>query len=169
LREQSVSGRFHFEVFPNIPERWKESHWRRMAGEAVRGEQDAFPSADGSAQRVNWEMRPWFTSDQAIGGIAIFAEDATEEVEAVQALRKAGGHGRLKREELETILAAIPAPAPIANDAACLEMAGNLAADRFANLPVGVNPGALDGVLVLGKRYVRHERARSVISSLSLP
>jgi PAS domain S-box-containing protein len=86
--ERSVVGRRHYEVFPKVSERWKEIHRRGLAGETVRSEEDAFRRADGELHWVRWEMRPWLTTDQTVGGITIIAEDVTEKVEAVRALRE---------------------------------------------------------------------------------
>ncbi|HWJ18723.1 MAG TPA: PAS domain S-box protein, partial [Geobacterales bacterium] len=96
--EQSVIGRSHYEVFPEIPEGWKEVHRRGMAGEVVCSEEDAFPRADGRTQWVRWELRPWLTGDQTVGGITIMAEDVTERVEAVRALRENELRTRLAQE-----------------------------------------------------------------------
>ena len=96
--EQSVVGRCHYEVFPKISERWREIHRRGMAGETVRSEEDAFQRADGGSQWVRWEMRPWLTGDGSVGGISIIAEDVTERVEAVRALRESEWQMRLAQE-----------------------------------------------------------------------
>ena len=60
-----------------------------------------------------------------ISGITL---DITERKRTEKALRKAEEFQRQKSEELETILAAMPAAVIIAKDADCVEMAGNLAA-----------------------------------------
>ncbi len=96
--EQSVVGRYHYEVFPEVSERWKELHRRSVAGETVRSEEDAFRRADGGTHWVRYEMLPWLTNDQAVGGITIIAEDVTERVEAVSALRESELRTRLAHE-----------------------------------------------------------------------
>ena len=84
---REILGRSHYEVFPEIPERWKELHCRGLAGEVLREEGERFERADGSAQWVRWEIRPWHKSAGAIGGIVIFAEDITDRKRIEQALQ----------------------------------------------------------------------------------
>ena len=93
-----VIGLSHYEVFPEIPERWKEVHRRGLAGEVLRAEEDSFVRADGAIQWLCWEVRPWLTSDKTVGGITIMAEDATERVAAVRALRDSELRTRLAQE-----------------------------------------------------------------------
>jgi two-component system, cell cycle sensor histidine kinase and response regulator CckA len=87
LDESSILGRSHYEVFCEIPDRWKAAHRRGLAGEVVRSEEDYFERMDGSGQWLRWELHPWRKADGGIGGIIIFAEDITERKEAEQALK----------------------------------------------------------------------------------
>ena len=40
LDSSEILGRSHYEVFPDLPERWKEIHRRCLAGETLRAEKD---------------------------------------------------------------------------------------------------------------------------------
>jgi PAS domain-containing protein len=56
---QSLIGRSHYEVFPEIGEDLKELHRRGLAGEALGSDADRFERADGSVQWLRWQLRPW--------------------------------------------------------------------------------------------------------------
>lgn len=78
LQDQQLVGASHYEVFPEIPERWKQAHQRGMAGESMRMEEDRFERADGTLLWLRWEMIPWQAADGAMGGIVLITEDITE-------------------------------------------------------------------------------------------
>ncbi|HYF15162.1 MAG TPA: PAS domain S-box protein [Phycisphaerales bacterium] len=77
-----VVGRLHYEVFNDVPERWRPVHQRALAGEILRADEDPFERADGTTQWVRWEVRPWRDERGEIGGILIGAEDVSERVRA---------------------------------------------------------------------------------------
>jgi diguanylate cyclase (GGDEF)-like protein/PAS domain S-box-containing protein len=76
---KDLTGRSHYEIFPEIPDRWKTLHRRALAGEDLYCDEDRFVRADCSIQWQRWELHPWRTADGAIGGILAFTEDITEE------------------------------------------------------------------------------------------
>jgi len=78
LSGERFIGRSHYDVFPEIPERWKEIHRRCLAGAVESCEEDPFPRADGTTDWVRWEMRPWWTPAGEIGGVALFSEVITD-------------------------------------------------------------------------------------------
>src|SRR5208282_3403356 len=49
LSKEDVLGRWHYDVFPRVPERWKQIHQRVLAGgPAEKCEEDCVQRADGS-------------------------------------------------------------------------------------------------------------------------
>ncbi len=87
LGDQDLTGRSHYEVFPEIGQEWKDIHQRVLAGEILRRDEDPFPRADGSIDYVRWENVPWRRDDGSIGGIVMFTEVVTERVKAREALQ----------------------------------------------------------------------------------
>jgi PAS domain S-box-containing protein len=82
LAGKEILGVSHYELFPEIPERWKEVHRRCLAGESISSVDDTFDRQSGRTQRLRWDVRPWRDGVGEIGGIVIFAEDITENFQA---------------------------------------------------------------------------------------
>lgn len=78
LGDRNLAGLSHYEVLPEIPERWKEIYRRALAGEVLKSDNDVFKRADGSVRSVRWEVRPWRNAGGDVAGIVIFSEDVTE-------------------------------------------------------------------------------------------
>jgi PAS domain S-box-containing protein len=83
-REQ-ILGLSHYELFPDMPERWKEFHRRALQGETLRADEDRW-EGQGRTHWARWEVRPWKTSEGAVGGILILAEDITRRKQMEDAL-----------------------------------------------------------------------------------
>ena len=82
-----VLGRSHYEVFPDVPYRWKEIHRRALEGETLRADEDRWDRKGGTTW-VRWEVLPWRRADGSIGGILIFAEDITQRKQMEEALSR---------------------------------------------------------------------------------
>jgi PAS domain S-box-containing protein len=59
LKQESLIGRCHYEIFPKTAEKWKAIHQRCLAGSTESGEADSFVQVNGSLEWVKWESRPW--------------------------------------------------------------------------------------------------------------
>lgn len=86
VEASQLLGVSHYEVFPNMPERWREVHRRALDGETLRADEDRWDRPNGTTW-VRWEVRPWKTPQGSIGGIVIFAEDITHSKQTDEALR----------------------------------------------------------------------------------
>ena len=78
LEEVDIIGRCHYDVFPDIPQRWKEIHQRVLRGETLRMKEDPFTREDGSVVWLQWECQPWRVSSGQIGGLLFFTQVITE-------------------------------------------------------------------------------------------
>ncbi len=103
LDERALLGRCRYDVFPEIPERWRAIHRRALGGEVVRAERDRFERADGTEQWLRWEVRPWMLADGAVGGILIFTEEITASVQAEAAPRESETRFRQLAESIHEV------------------------------------------------------------------
>jgi PAS domain S-box-containing protein len=88
VREEDILGKHHYEVFPEMPQRWKEVHQRCLAGAIERNDDDYFERPDGSITYNRWECRPWYRADGKIGGMITYTEVTTERKLAEKKLRE---------------------------------------------------------------------------------
>ncbi len=101
---QNIIGRSHYEIFPEISERWKEIHRRCLAGAIEKMDEDPFPRADGGLDWVRWEIHPWVEQSGEIGGILLFSEVITERKRAEEALRESERQMRSLVNSLDDIV-----------------------------------------------------------------
>jgi PAS domain S-box-containing protein len=139
LGEQDLIGRSHYDVFPEIPERWKEIHRRCLAGAVEKCDEDPFLRANGKLDWIRWEIHPWHHAKGDIGGIIMFTEMITERKQAEKALRESESRERARATELKALMDAAPAAIFVAHDPACSSMTGNRAAYDLLRLPPGCN------------------------------
>jgi len=99
LGDINLVGRSHYEVFPEITERWKKIHKSCLAGETARANEDSFPRASGKLDWVRWEIRPWYENPEKIGGLLLFSEVITETVISKEELRESEAYNRMLFEQ----------------------------------------------------------------------
>jgi len=85
LDSSQLLGRSHYEIFPDIPDRWKQLHRRALAGETLRADEDRW-DREGGTTWLRWEIRPWQNLDGLPRGVLIFSEDITDRKHAEEAL-----------------------------------------------------------------------------------
>jgi PAS domain S-box-containing protein len=95
LGDQDLVGRSHYEVFPEIPERWKEVYRRCLAGAVEVHDDDSFVRVDGSTDWLRWDVRPWRNAHNEIGGIIMFTEVITERKRAEEEHRRLVAQARV--------------------------------------------------------------------------
>ncbi|NVO13951.1 MAG: PAS domain S-box protein [Rhodoplanes sp.] len=88
VADQRLVGRSHYEVFPDIPQRWRDMHGRCLAGASERCDADYFEAPDGTRSWFRWEVRPWLDPAGGVGGIVLFTENITAHVARETELRR---------------------------------------------------------------------------------
>lgn len=88
VREKDVIGRHHYDVFPDLPQKWRDVHRRVLQGEVLSAEDDPYVREDGTVDWTRWECRPWHEADGSIGGLIVYTEVITERKRAEEALKE---------------------------------------------------------------------------------
>jgi PAS domain S-box-containing protein len=82
LGDGEILGKSHYEVFPEIPDRWRSIHQKCLAGAVEKSDGDRFQRANGLVQWIRWEIQPWYRDEGSVGGIVMFTEDISQQKQA---------------------------------------------------------------------------------------
>lgn len=80
VKEKDIIGKHHYEVFPDLPEKWKKVHQKALKGDVLNCDEDFYLKEDGSGVHTRWTCRPWHTETNEIGGIVLYTEVITERI-----------------------------------------------------------------------------------------
>lgn len=144
LTGQQLIGKTHYEIFPEISQKWKDIHQRCLAGAIEKNEEDYFIRADGSKEWLKWEIRPWHKANGEIQGIIMLTEVITDRKRAMELFKyqfeNSPDHILLlnKYYVVEAINRAIP------GDKTKEELIG---IDFLSILPVQSQPSAMQAIL----------------------
>jgi len=78
---KDIIGKHHYEVFPELPQKWRDVHQRSLKGETVSGDRDDIIRLDGTVQYTRWLSQPWFDVKGEIAGIIIYTEVINDLIE----------------------------------------------------------------------------------------
>lgn len=87
IKDHDILGKHHYEIFPDLPQKWRDVHQKVLKGEIFSKDNDPYDKADGTTEWTKWECRPWFEEDGSIGGIIVYTEVITDRVKTSQALK----------------------------------------------------------------------------------
>jgi PAS domain S-box-containing protein len=144
----ALAGKSHYEIFPEIPGRWREAHYRALAGKSFRAEEDQFQRSDGRVQWLHWEVHPWRDAAGEVAGTVFFSEDITERKNAEKALRE-------REEFVRGVLNSLPQEIAVLDDKGVI-VAVNKAWEDFA-----AGTGAVPDAVAAGTNYLDVCRAAS--------
>lgn len=87
VKDSNIIGKNHYEIFPDLPQKWRDVHQKALAGEISSAEDDPYYKDDGTVEWTRWECRPWFEDNGSVGGVVVYTEVITERKRVEEALR----------------------------------------------------------------------------------
>ncbi|MCA1795565.1 MAG: PAS domain-containing protein, partial [Desulfobacteraceae bacterium] len=112
VNEDDIIGKHHYDVFPDLPQKWRDVHQKALAGEISKADRDSYFRDDGTIVWTRWECRPWYEQDGSIGGIIVYTEVITDWIDAEEKLRSS-------HERMLTILDSIDSTVYVADMDTC--------------------------------------------------
>ncbi|SDK62761.1 PAS domain S-box-containing protein [Catalinimonas alkaloidigena] len=82
LQGRQIIGVSHYTIFPEIGDDWKQIHQECLQGHINQRDEVCFPRMNDTTQWINWDVRPWYISEEEIGGLVMYTSDVTERKEA---------------------------------------------------------------------------------------
>lgn len=84
---KDIIGKHHYDVFPDLPSKWRDVHQRVLKGEIISGDRDPFPRADGTIDYTQWVCLPWYDDQNEIAGIIVYTEIINDLIETEMKLK----------------------------------------------------------------------------------
>lgn len=97
INKKDVIGKNHYDIFPDLPQKWRDVHQRVLAGAVEGCDEDPYVREDGSVDWTRWSCRPWYERDGSIGGLIVYTEVITGRKRLEEEHRKL--EERLRRSE----------------------------------------------------------------------
>ena len=88
IGKKDIIGRHHYDVFPDLPQKWRDIHQRVLKGEIMGADEDDYRKADGTVEWTRWECRPWYNLKGDINGLVVYTEVITEAKKMQDALKE---------------------------------------------------------------------------------
>jgi PAS domain S-box-containing protein len=102
-----LTGLCLYDLIPNLPEKWRESHRRGLAGEKQHLGEDIWIRGDSSEQWVSSAVYPWNDPQGNVGGIIVSAEDISQRKQFEQQLQNAKNSAEAASQAKSTFLASM--------------------------------------------------------------
>ncbi len=153
-------GRRHYDVFPEVPEKWRILHARVLAeGVELHHEGDPYVDRDGRTQWIRWSMAPWRTDGGEIGGLVLYTEVVTANIEARMKLEAAEARYRAVFDQAAMGVARLTPTGEIleANDSFCALLHRDRDTLLGVSLPSLVHPDFLDRTLLSNEALLAGE------------
>jgi PAS domain S-box-containing protein len=88
VQEKDIIGKYHYDVFPDLPQKWRDVHQKALKGEVSSADRDIYEKEDGTLVYTRWECRPWYEADGSIGGIVVYTEVINDRIEKELEIKK---------------------------------------------------------------------------------
>jgi PAS domain S-box-containing protein len=110
-----IIGKNHYSLIKNMKNEWIEANNNCLEfGTIIKNDGEEYTKLDGSKGILKWEIKPWYTIENTIGGIILFTDDITDRKQFETNLKAAKENAettlRMKRRFISTMSHEIRTP-----------------------------------------------------------
>ena len=81
LSEKDLTGKHHYDLFPEIGQEWRDKHQRVLKGSFETNPAELFIRQDGTEQWLKWSIGPTYDTNGTINGVVMTSENISETME----------------------------------------------------------------------------------------
>src|SRR5690606_15186292 len=81
IPDRNIVGQTHEDIFPKSTSSWKKIREQCLNGSVVKKEEDKILFSNGKVEWLKWEVRPWYSHKNEIGGLIAMSEIITSRKE----------------------------------------------------------------------------------------
>lgn len=122
VSDADIIGKNHYEMFSDIPERFREIHRKALQGEAFSSERDSLVRQDGHIEWMRWDCRPWYERQGEVGGIVLSTYNLDEQMRLENELKLFANQLSEQRNALDATLKSIGEALVATDNEGCITM-----------------------------------------------
>lgn len=86
--QEEVMGKSQYNIFPDMPDRWKVAYAKALRGESFSYNEENYTRKDGKKFTTRWKTYPWYLSSGEVGGVILYTDLISERIQLEKSLQK---------------------------------------------------------------------------------
>ncbi|MFA7055527.1 MAG: HD domain-containing phosphohydrolase, partial [Acholeplasmataceae bacterium] len=162
ISNENIIGKNHYDLFPEIPEKFREIHQKSLKGETFSSDRDSIVRQDGHIDWISWECRPWYNQQGEVGGIVLSTFNLEEQMKLEVELQNYAHQLTEQKNALDATLQSI-GEAVIATDSQGLITVMNKQAEVLTGTTFAeANKKPFDQIFLISDEFDQPQNGKSI-------
>ncbi|MDY0338146.1 MAG: PAS domain S-box protein [Acholeplasmataceae bacterium] len=162
ISNENIIGKNHYDLFPEIQEKFREIHQKSLKGETFSSDRDSIVRQDGHIDWISWECRPWYNQQGEVGGIVLSTFNLEEQMKLEVELQNYAHQLTEQKNALDATLQSI-GEAVIATDSHGLITVMNKQAEVLTGTTFAeANKKPFDQIVLISDEFNQPQNGKSI-------
>jgi len=162
ISNENIIGKNHYDLFPEIQEKFREIHQKSLKGETFSSDRDSIVRQDGHIDWISWECRPWYNQQGEVGGIVLSTFNLEEQMKLEVELQNYAHQLTEQKNALDATLQSI-GEAVIATDSHGLITVMNKQAEVLTGTTFAeANKKSFDQIVLISDEFNQPQNGKSI-------